>query len=521
MLRFDADASLIIAQAGSENEPARIAGIAVPWDVVATVSDGQQVRFARGAFNTAQKPAKLIENHDLTQLRGVVDTLVDADAGLEFEATLADTRASRDAVALLKAGAYDAVSVGANPTKFTTDAEGVMTVTEATLVELSLVAVPAFSEAVITEIAATAEATEDEAEQDPEQDTDNTEQEHEDMTDAEKAEPIEAEATIPTQPILYAQARAEVELPTAAEYLSSFIAGGSAWDTMQDRLRAAAPDVITTDTPGILPTPILAPVYNNFVGNRPVVDAIGPKAMPGGGKVFIRPEVTTHTSIANQATENTALQSGTFVVSSNQVTKATYGGYVTISEQDLDWTDPNVLSLVLDDMARIYANETDNVAADNLVAGATVTRVLSNANLTDPAKWVEWIYGASQTILSDSNGNLPTHLFLAPDQWAKLGQLVDTAGRPLFPQVGPMNAFGGVSPGSTEAVAFGLRVVVDRNFASGTIIVGDASGFEIFEQQKGAISTDNPSTLSRTLAWRGYFATLMIDEKKFVKRVAS
>ena len=64
MLRFDADASLIIAQAGSENEPARIAGIAVPWDVVATVSDGQQVRFARGAFNTAQKPAKLIENHD-------------------------------------------------------------------------------------------------------------------------------------------------------------------------------------------------------------------------------------------------------------------------------------------------------------------------------------------------------------------------------------------------------------------------------------------------------------------------
>ena len=113
MLRFDADTSLITAQAGNEGEPARIAGIAVPWDVVATVSDGQQVRFSRGAFDTGQKPAKLIENHDLTQLRGVVDTLVDGDDGLEFEATLADTRASRDAVALLKAGAYDAVSVGA------------------------------------------------------------------------------------------------------------------------------------------------------------------------------------------------------------------------------------------------------------------------------------------------------------------------------------------------------------------------------------------------------------------------
>jgi len=142
MIRFNADSTLITAEAGDADRPARIAGIAVPWDTVATVSDGQQVRFSRGAFDVGQKPAKLIENHDLTQLRGVVDTLVDGNEGLEFEATLADTRASRDAVALLKAGAYDAVSVGAHPIKFTTNPEGVMTVTEAALVELSLVAVP-------------------------------------------------------------------------------------------------------------------------------------------------------------------------------------------------------------------------------------------------------------------------------------------------------------------------------------------------------------------------------------------
>jgi hypothetical protein len=72
-----------------------------------------------------------------------------------------------------------------------------------------------------------------------------------------------------------------------------------------------------------------------------------------------------------------------------------------------------------------------------------------------------------------------------------------------------------MTPGSTDAIAFGLRVVVDRNFANDTMIVGDASGFEIFEQQKGAISIDNPSELSRTLAWRGYFATSMIDAAKF------
>jgi len=83
--------------------------------------------------------------------------------------------------------------------------------------------------------------------------------------------------------------------------------------------------------------------------------------------------------------------------------------------------------------------------------------------------------------------------------------------------VGPMNAFGTVQAGATDAVAFGLRVVVDRNFASDTVIVGDSSGFEIFEQQKGALSLESPSTLSRTLSFHGYFSTLMIDNTKFVK----
>ena len=176
-----------------------------------------------------------------------------------------------------------------------------------------------------------------------------------------------------------------------------------------------------------------------------------------------------------------------------------------------------MLSLILDDMARIYANQTDDVAADALVSGASTTQNFATASVADPAYWVEWIYTAASTILSASNGNLPTHLFMAPNRWASLGNLSDTADRPLFPQAGPMNAYGQLQPGSTAGNAFGLQVVVDRNFASGTLIVGNPEGFEIFEQQKGAISLDSPSTLSRTLAWRGYFATLMIDPTKFVK----
>jgi hypothetical protein len=100
-----------------------------------------------------------------------------------------------------------------------------------------------------------------------------------------------------------------------------------------------------------------------------------------------------------------------------------------------------------------------------------------------------------------------------------LGKLVDTTGRPLFPQIGPMNAFGQMAPGMANGAptAFGLTVVVDRNFATDTVIVADPSGYFVGEQQKGAISIDNPSTLSRTIAFRGYLSQQMVDATKFVK----
>ena len=524
MIHLKATFVSIDAAADNAETPKRsITGLAVPWNVDATVLGGQVVRFLPGSLPETGPAPKLLEEHAGLPI-GLVTERVSTEEGMMFTAKLAEnnTRAN-DAMALLTMGAIDAVSVGAIPTAFKYDKNGTMVVSKADFVEISLVTAGAFSDARIYDVAATAQRTQEgvwvevpnEQEEKESTPTPTPPTEEKEIPMSESPEVVEA--TIPTP--IFATAKREFKLPSPAEYIGAYLAGGSAFEQMHANIRAAAPDVTTTDTPGVLPTPIYAPdgVYNNFIGRRPVVDAIGAKAMPRGGKIFIRPEVTTHTSMAVQSAENAALQSGTFVVYNNQVTKNTYGGYVTISEQDLDWTDPNILNLVLSDMGKIYANQTDDVAADALVAGATTTQNFASADLDNPEVWVAEIAEAASTILTASNGNLPTHLFMAPAQWRSLLALSDTANRPLFPNVGPMNAFGELSPGQYDGTAFGLKVVVDRNFASSTLILGDPSGFEIFEEPKGAISIDNPSTLSRTLAWRGYFATLMIDPSKFVK----
>ena len=509
--RLSAELPTIDAAAGDESKPASITGIAVPWaPTTATVMGGQRVAFQRGAFDVNQKPAKLIENHDLGQLRGVVNALADLEEGLGFTATFATTRASADAVELVKAGAYDAVSVGAEPIESFYDKELKATVvTKARLIELSLVAVPAFPDAQITEIAASAEVEEAETQ---------TQTDPEEESTMSEVTPAAVEAAVPTQPLLFAQPAREFKLPSMGEYIAKFIKGGAEFAEFNAKIKAAAPDVTTSDLDGVLPTPVIAPVYNNFRGIRPVVDAVGVRAMPQAGKVFIRPKVTTHTSIGT-VTQGTTITSGTFVVDDVQVTKAIYGGYVELSEASMDWSSPEVLNALLDDMARIYANQTDDVAADALVSGTTNTNNFTSANIADPTEWVTWIYQAASDILTDSNGNLPTHLFLAPNRWASLGELEDGSGRPLFPQVGPMNAYGNLAPGAQSGNAFGLQVVVDRNFASGTLLIGDATsgGFECWEQQKGAVSIENPSLLARTIAWRGYFAPVMVDATKFIK----
>jgi len=503
--------SFTIDAAATDGTPSRsISGLAVPWNVTTTDSLGTKVMFKPGSLPEDGRPPRLLEGHDSGKVRGIVTERLNTDDGMMFVARLAETRDADDTMQLLLMGAYDSVSVGVVPTKFSFDKSGTMVVEAARWSELSIVAEPAFEQARISQVAASA----------PEEENDETPETPTESEEDPVSEPIEAAApaVIPTQPIQFAQPAQPFKLPSASEYVAKFLAGGAEFAEFNARIRAAAPDVVTTDTPGILPEPIVGPVYNNFRGLRPVIDAIGTKAMPQGGKVFRRPSVTTHTTIGASNGENVALDSGTFVVSDNQVTKGVYGGYVQLSEEDMDWTEPAVLALLLDDMARIYANATDNVAADNLITGISNTNNFTSANIADPTEWVTWMYTAASDILSASNGWLPTHLFVAPNRWASLGQLEDGQGRPLFPQVGPMNAYGNLAPGATAGVAFGLQVVVDRNFASGTLAIGHPDGYEIFEQQKGAISVEAADgSLSRFIKFRGYFATLMIDDTKFIK----
>jgi len=511
MIKFNAQLVTLDAAADDGTPTRTITGLAVPWNVVANLSnDVGPVKFLEGSISVDGPMPKLLEYHDNTRVIGKVTERLSTDDGLMFVATLSKTRAADDALALLADGSISAVSIGAIPLKFKR-VDGVMEVSEARMIELSLVSFGAFQEAEIESVYASAE----EPEEIPEEPTPPQPPSEEDET---MSEPTTVEAAVATQPI-YATAKQEFKMPSAGEWMAAQFAGGSIAAEFNARLRAAAPSVTTADLDGIMPTPIVAPIYSGIQGLRPVVDAIGARAMPAGGKVFIIPKITTHTSIGGPQTQNTTITAGQFIVDDVQVTKGIYGGYVQLSEASIDWSDPEVLGALLEDLGKKYALFTDDVAADALLTGTT--QATGNVAPTDPADWVAKIYACANTILSSGN-YLPDHLFVSGDVFAQLGTLSDTSDRPLFPQVGPMNAFGTMNAASRESIVFGLRLVVDTNFAAKTTIVGAAAtgAFRCYEQQKGAIVADigsGASTLSRDVAFRGYFAPIMIDANQFMK----
>ena len=505
--------------AAAGDKPRRtITGIAVPYNVPAVVSDGTEVMFQAGSLPTDGKAPKLFMYHDATQPVGLVTSRTETADGMLFSASVVETEAGNEALTLAAAGVLDSVSVGVNARDFYRDDNGTLVITAADWIELSLVPVPAFSGASITQVAAAEgiHETPDEIVQ-----NETTPVQEETMSDEIAVEAQGPEQVIPT---VFAQPKREFKLPSAGEYMAAYHAGGDTFKNInaavqeyrlsqRTAFQAAAGDVITTDTPGLLPVPVLGPLVQDINFLRPVVNAVGARAYPDGGaqKTFVRPTITTHTSVGTQSTELSAVSATTMVIASNSVSKTTLAGQVTLSAQDIDFTNPAAMQLILNDLMGEYMIASDNLAADNLLAAANSSGVW-DGTLGD---LLTSVYDAANDISSARNW-MPTHMFVSVDVWAQLGKLADTTGRPVFPFIANglsgQNALGSQNAISWNGNPLGLELVVDSNFAAKTMIItrvgqGAGDAYEFYEQQRGLMSVEVPATLGRTMSFHGYVST--------------
>jgi hypothetical protein len=201
---------------------------------------------------------------------------------------------------------------------------------------------------------------------------------------------------------------------------------------------------------------------------------------------------------------------------SNVISKTTLAGQVTLSVQDVDFTSPAALEIILRDLAGQYMLQSDDVAADAIVAGASASGSTWTVTAGDPSSLIAAIYDAATDVLAATNF-LPDHIFVDPATWKSLGSQLDADNRPVFPYTGAAGLMGVNGMGTANVTQMntfnplGLNLVVDRNFAAGTMVVARASAIEFFEQIRGIMTRDEVSTLGKVFSYHGYVSTFIAD----------
>jgi HK97 family phage major capsid protein len=303
----------------------------------------------------------------------------------------------------------------------------------------------------------------------------------------------------------------EIEYRSAGAYVLDYWKAGLGEEHARNRLstynRAAAHQT-TSDNPGLLPEQILGPVINFVDDARPLVSAFGPRQLPSGS--WSRPRITQHTAILAQSAEKAELTSQKMTISKVPVTGTTYGGYVNVSRQDIDWTQPSIMDIVIGDLASVYAQKTEDVFGDALVAGGTaaVAATTIPTGAATAAGVAGAVWAAAGIVYSATKGAGRLILAVAPDMLGLFG--------PIFAPVNPQNSqstgfsAGSFGQGAMGAIS-GITVVMSAQLATGTAFVASTAAAEVYEDRIGSLQVVEPSVLGVQVAYAGYFAPLIIE----------
>ena len=190
----------------------------------------------------------------------------------------------------------------------------------------------------------------------------------------------------------------------------------------------------TGDNLGVIPDPVIGPVVNFIDAARPIVSAIGPQPLVAA--TWHRPVVTQHTSVDPQgvagaaADEKLELISQKMTITRLPATAVTYGGYVNVSRQNIDFSSPQILDIIINDLAAQYAIQTEAATAAELSATGTTPVTYPATPTADEVSAALWEAAAGAYTAVKGQGRLV--LAVAPDVLSIFG--------PLFAPVNPQNA---------------------------------------------------------------------------------
>lgn len=316
---------------------------------------------------------------------------------------------------------------------------------------------------------------------------------------------------------------ADVEYRSAGAYMLDMWQSSQGSREATERLdiyMRAAEHQKTGDSLGVIPDPIVGPVIDFIDAARPLVSTMG--TMPLTNATFYRPYVSQHPTVGLQGTDGSAtyekseLDSQKMVIERKTVTAKTYGGYVNVSRQAIDFSNPSALDLVVNGLGQQYAIETEGAVGDALAA--TTTAAVSYGAVPTDELVSAAVWDAVATCYSVTKGAGRVLLAVAPDVLQVFG--------PLFPPISPRDAqspgfmAGQFAQGQMGTIG-AVPCVMSAGLGAGEAYVFSTAALELFEQRVGTLQVVEPSVFGLQVAYAGYFSTLTVNDDAIVPLVQS
>jgi len=312
----------------------------------------------------------------------------------------------------------------------------------------------------------------------------------------------------------------EVEYRSTGHYLTDYIAAQTGSQSARERLelytRAAAHQK-TSDNLGVIPDPVIGDVLNFIDQARPLVAALGPRDMPSA--TWYRPKVTQHVTVGVQgsagaaADEKAELSSQKMTITRLTGNAVTYGGYVNVSRQNIDFSSPGMFDAIVNDLAAQYAIQTEAALGTALIATTNTNDMTTEAVGAETAAGLASVlWAAAGDIYTATKGQGRVILGVPP---SKLG----TWGR-VFAPVNPQNAqstgfnAADFNSGLVGNIS-GIPVYVSAGLSSapGTTLglLFSTAAVEVYEQRVGQLQATEPSVLGVQVAYAGYFTPMTVE----------
>ena len=433
-----------------------ITGRVVTWGEKGYTSAGETV-FEPNSIEFGKK-TKLLLEHERTKPLGTLKSYEITDQGIDAVFHVAKTSAGEDALVEASTGLRDGFSVGVKVDAWD-NKDGVMHISAAKLIEVSLVTDPAIDSARVSDVAAS-----ENTEEVPTEEVPLTEGEglvSETVSEATVTEAVEASKPAATvsafAPVAYTSPRVNLDV-TAGQYAMAQI-HASRGDADARDLVAALQVATVAENTGMVPPNYLRDVIGVINESRPFIDSIERAPLPASGMKIFTPKLGTKASVALTA-EGAEFASTDTTVTFQEDTVVKFAGAGILDVELLDRSEPGFLDLYLRELAESYAIKTDAYAAQIAAQNATQSSAAT-------------IYASIAKGIADSYGvmrSTPNRLLVANTggedgiDFAGLLAAVDSTGRPLYAAAAPTNANGLVSQGSTSGTVAGLGLVVDANY---------------------------------------------------------